>query len=110
MAHRKFAEEIIRMYHGEEFIKPAEERYNNVAKGIAPDQIKTVNLGQDEINICEILVAVGFAASKGEAKRMIAQKGVKLDSEVVEEIGTMVKLDEEKILQFGKNKFVKIVK
>ena len=29
--------------------------------------------------------------------RMIAQKGVKLDSEVVEEISTMVKLDEEKI-------------
>ena len=110
MAHRKFAEEIIRMYHGEEFIKPAEERYNNVAKGVAPDQIKTVNLGQDEMNICEILVTVGFATSKGEAKRMIAQKGVKLDSEVVEEISTIVKLDEEKILQFGKNKFVKIVK
>jgi tyrosyl-tRNA synthetase len=82
MAHRKFAEEIIRMYHGEEFIKPAEERYNSVAKGIAPDQIKTVNLNQEEMNICEILVTVGFATSKGEAKRMIAQKGVKLDSEV----------------------------
>ena len=39
------------MYHGEEFIKPAEERYNNVAKGVAPDQIKTVNLNQDEMNI-----------------------------------------------------------
>ena len=69
-----------------------------------------LNLNQEEMNICEILVTVGFASSKGEAKRMIAQKGVKLDSEVVEEIGTMVKLDEEKILQFGKNKFVKIVK
>lgn len=33
LAHRKYAEEIIKMYHGENRIKEAEERYKQVAKG-----------------------------------------------------------------------------
>ena len=69
-AHRRYAEEIIRMYHGEEFIKPAEERYNNVAKGMAPDQIKEFSIGNDEISICDALVKVGFAMSKATSKIM----------------------------------------
>ena len=35
-AHKKYAEEIIKMYHGEEKIAIAEERYNKIAKGEIP--------------------------------------------------------------------------
>ena len=42
-AHKKYAEEIIKMYHGEEFIKQAEERYKTVAKAAIPENIKVIN-------------------------------------------------------------------
>lgn len=108
-AHKKYAEEIIRMYHGEDKIAIAEERYNKVAKGEIPTNIKEHKYnGDGEINICNLLVDVNFANSKSEAKRMVLGKGVKIDGNVVENINEMLN-PKEKIIQFGKNKFIKIV-
>ncbi len=107
-AHKVYAREIIKLYHGEEAIKGAEERYKSVAKGAIPENIKEVKIEEKEIAITELLLKVGFAGSKGEAKRMIQGKGVKLDGKVVEDITLIVKMTEPSIIQFGKNKFVKI--
>ena len=110
LAHKKYAEEIIKMYHGEEFIKQAEERYKTVAKGAIPENIKEINLkGTEEIFLTELLVKAGFVPSKSEAKRMIQGKGVKVNSNVVEEINFAIKAGNESVIQFGKNKFVKVI-
>lgn len=108
-AHRVYAREIIKMYHGEEFIKEAEERYKQVAKGGIPEDIKEVKIEEKEILITDLLLKVGFASSKGEARRMISGKGVKLNGETVEDISLNIKITEPVILQFGKNKFVKVI-
>ena len=109
-AHRVYAREIIKMYHGEEFIKQAEERYENVAKGIIPENIQTIELSNvaKEISIIDLLIKVSFAKSRSEAKRMVQGKSVKINGELVEDIQSIVKLDKEINLQFGKNKFVKV--
>ena len=111
LAHRKYAEEIIKMYHGENRIKEAEERYKQVAKGKIPDNIKEINISNEtrEINICDLLVKTGFAPSKSEAKRMIQGKGVKINSNIVDNLGENIVLEEPIVLQFGKNKFIKVV-
>lgn len=109
-AHKKYAREIIKMYHGEEFIKQAEEKYKIIANGGIPSNIKEVKLSDDiqGISICDLLVKVEFAKSKGEAKRMIQGRGVKINSQLIEDINKFVDLNEEVVLQFGKNKFIKI--
>ena len=108
-AHKRYAEEIVGMYHGEDKIAVAEERYRQVAKGGIPENIPVFKLENNEkINICELLIKVGFASSKSEAKRMVIGRGVKVDGEIIEDISTTLK-PKEKILQFGKNKFVKII-
>lgn len=108
-AHKRYAEEIVRMYHGEDKIAVAEERYNQVAKGGIPEDIKEFNIeNNNEINICDLLVKVGFAPSKSEAKRMVLGRGVKVNGEIIEDISTTLK-EKETILQFGKNKFIKII-
>ena len=110
-AHKKYAEEIVRMYHGEEFIKQAKEKYAQIAGGGTPDDIKAINLSKEskEFSICDLLVKVNFASSRSEAKRMIQGKGVKLNDKLVEDINEVVNLNEPAILKFGKNKFVKII-
>ena len=108
-AHKRYAEEIIKMYHGDDKIALAEERYNQVAKGGIPEDIKEFKIeSNEEINICELLVKAGFASSKSEAKRMVVGKGVKINGETVEDINTMIE-PKEKILQFGKSKFIKLI-
>ena len=109
-SHKKYAREIIKLYHGEEFIKQAEEKYKIIANGGIPSNIKSIKLSDDiqKISICDLLVKVEFAKSKGEAKRMIQGKGVKIDSQLIEDINKVINLNKEVILQFGKNKFIKI--
>lgn len=108
-AHKKYAKEIIKMYHGEDKIAIAEERYNKVAKGEIPTDVREYKYNSNnEINICNLLVDIKFANSKSEAKRMILGKGVKIDGNVIENINEMIN-PKAKIIQFGKNKFIKIV-
>lgn len=111
LAHRKYAEEIIKMYHGEDKIEEAELRYKQVAKGKIPDNIQEINISNEEkkISICDLLVKVKFAPSKSEAKRMVQGKGVKINGNVVENLSEIITLEEPITLQFGKNKFLKIV-
>ena len=110
LAHKKYAEEIVRMYHGEEFIKQAEERYKTVAKGAIPENIKEIDLkGTEEAKLADVLVNAGFVPSKSEARRMIQGKGVKVNSEIVEDINFAIKSGSESVIQFGKNKFVKVI-
>ena len=108
LAHRKYAREIIKMYHGEEYVKDAENRYNTVAKGGTPQDIKKIFLREKEINICDLLVKVQFATSKSEAKRLIMGNGVKIDNKNVKDIHLMINIEEEKILRVGKSKFIKV--
>lgn len=107
-AHRKYAREIIKMYHGEKFILQAENKYNQVAKGNIPNNIETFELKQKEISICDLLVKVEFAKSKSEAKRMINCKGIKINGELIEDINKVLNINDEIVLQFGKNRFIKI--
>lgn len=108
-AHKKYAKEIIKMYHGEDKIAISEERYNKVAKGEIPTDVREYKYNSNnEINICNLLVDIKFANSKSEAKRMILGKGVKIDGNVIENINEMIN-PKGKIIQFGKNKFIKIV-
>lgn len=109
-AHRKYASLIISMYHGEEFVKQAEERYSQVAKGGIPENINEVVLSNESaaMKLADILVKVGFASSKSEARRMIQGNGVKVDSQVVNDINAEINLENEVVIQFGKNKFVKV--
>ena len=108
LAHRKYAREIIKMYHGEEYVKDAENRYDTVAKGGTPRDIKEIFLREKEMNICDLLVKVQFATSKSEAKRLIMGNGVKIDNKAVDDIHFIVNIEEEKIIRIGKNKFAKV--
>ena len=107
-AHIKFAEELIKMYNSEADLNEIKERYNQIAKGGIPRDIRQIQIEEEKINICDLLLKVGFASSKGEAKRMIQGKGVKVDSKLVENINEIIEIGDEKVIQFGKNKFIRV--
>lgn len=107
-AHKKYAREIIKMYHGEELIELAENKYKQIAEGRIPDNIETLQMDKDEITICDLLLKTKFATSKSEAKRMIQGRGIKIDGNLVENINENIIIKEPIVLQFGKNKFIKI--
>ena len=109
-AHFRFAKELLVMYDDVNEFENLKQRYLNIAKGGIPTDVEEMKVSEDSANICDLLVAAGFASSRGEAKRMVIGNGVKINSEPVTDIATMVDTTNEPVLQFGKNKFKKIVK
>ena len=58
----------------------------------------------------DLLLELGFVASKGEAKRLIAGGGVKLNNEKISDIALVVPVPNEPVvLQSGKRKFMRLI-
>ncbi len=116
-AHKRYAEEIIRMYHGEEYIKDAEERYNTVAKGGIPQDIETFEINLELINngisLIDLLVMTNMVPSKSEARRMIEQSGISINNEKNNDVKAVIDkecfINGELIIQKGKKQFKKVV-
>ncbi|HYF61342.1 MAG TPA: tyrosine--tRNA ligase, partial [Herpetosiphonaceae bacterium] len=59
--------------------------------------------------IVDLLVATSLAPSKGEARRLIAGGGVRVDSEKIESVDVTLQPGSEHIVQVGRRKFLKLV-
>ena len=114
-AHKEFGKEIIRMYHGEEFVAPAVERYNNISKGLIPNDINIVDLEKSslDLSLIDLLVKIELVSSKSEAKRIIEQNGIKINGKRENDITRVITLDDLEnnslIVQKGKNVFLKLL-
>lgn len=106
----QLAHTITEEYHGKEGADKAQEEFINVVsnKGI-PEDIEEVRV-EDGKNILDLLTELKFAASRGEAKRLIQGGGVKIDGEKIADMGYTFAIKDSVILQAGKRKFAKLVK
>ncbi len=104
------AHQITAEYHGEEGADKAQEDFINVVsnKGI-PEDIQEVKVEQGK-NILDLLTELNFAASRGEAKRLIQGGGVKIDGEKITDMSYTISIEDSLVLQAGKRKFAKLVK
>lgn len=107
----KLAWEITKLVHGEENAKAAEENFiSTVQNKEIPEDIEIKRINSSEIGIIDALVETALVASKGEARRMISQKAVKLDGKIVEDEKMLIDISKERLLQKGKRGFIKIIK
>lgn len=117
LAHKKYAEEIIKMYHGEMFIKDAEERYKTVATGGVPEDIEVYEIDEKVINdgilLTDLLVLSKMLPSKSESRRMIEQNGISLNGVKENNPSCIITIhnfdNKELVIQKGKKQFKKIV-
>jgi len=109
-AKMTLARDIVAIYHDAEAAARAEAHFKRVfQKGKLPEDMPTHKLAAPQ-NIVDLLAEVGLAPSKSQARRLVAQGGVRLDGEKVKSIEETVVPGEEAILQVGKRRFVRIVK
>jgi tyrosyl-tRNA synthetase len=114
-AHRVLARELVRLYHGSERVAEAEARYDVVARGGIPSDLEVVVLGDGEapggtIEAAALAVRVGFTKSKGEARRLIDNRGLRVDGIALEERTAVVDLREAGgvVFQSGRNAYVRV--
>jgi len=125
---RELARSLVRKFHGEEAVSPAEEHFNtlHVRRGIPEDIVELPlplyprddllpgdNLFPqgDRIWIVDLIKHAGFAQTNGEARRFVRGGAVRLDGKVIsdEKLSLPVAELAGKVLQVGKRRYVRFV-
>ena len=105
----KLAKEIISIYYSEKEAEKAEEEFNKIFKEKGkPTEIPICKLLNKEYDILDLLIETKLVLSKGEAKRLIEQDGVKIDNQKITDWQKEINIKDNMIIQVGKRKFVKI--
>jgi tyrosyl-tRNA synthetase len=109
-AKARLAREIVQIYHSKKKAEKAEKEFERVFKERKlPFKIPTIKIEKGEIDILDLLFETKLASSKSEAKRLILQKGVKIDGKVQNDWRKIMKIREGMIIQVGKRRFIKLV-
>src|SRR5581483_102534 len=105
--HKKLlAFEIVKQLNSDEDAKKAQEEFERIVQNKEmPQDVPAVDYKGE--SLIDFLVNAGLVLSRSEAKRLIEQGGVEIDS-VRAEPNEDIKLEENSIVKVGKRKFVKI--
>ncbi len=78
---RRLAREIVTLYHSDEAARAAEAAFDQVFKEHRPPEVideHVLHLAGQIVHVPVVLVAIGFARSNAEARRLIDQGGVRV--------------------------------
>jgi tyrosyl-tRNA synthetase len=100
---------IVELYHGGDAAREAEAHFTRVVReGRAPDEVPEVRLpASDPVHLPAILAAV-FGLSTSDARRLIAQGGVRIGEEQVVDIDVPRAQLVGALVQAGKRRFVRL--
>jgi tyrosyl-tRNA synthetase len=106
---KELAFEIVKTFHSQKEAREAEKEFERIFKeGKMPLKIPETKVSQGSLTILELLVKIKMASSKSEAKRLVVQKGIKIDGEVKSDWREIIKIKKGMVVQAGKRRFEKI--
>lgn len=110
---RRMAASVVSIYHGVDAAAAAEQHFDAVhVHHDLPEDIPTFQIAAesgDVVHLPSLLSDAGLASTKTEARRLIAQGGVRVAGEVVLDIDVAASTLLGKVVQVGRRKFVRIV-
>jgi len=111
-AKKSLAAELVARFHGDGAARSAQEYFETrYQKKSVPKEIKKQFSAPDPVWICELIAdRLGFAKSRGEARRLIAQGAVKVDGKVVTDVNFQFQGRDHEIIEVGKNRIAQVAK
>ena len=108
-AKRALAREIVSIFHSDEAADQAAEDAARMHMGTVPSDAPCYTLSA-EMNLLDLMRVSGLVRSKGEARRLIQQGGVRLNGETISPgVQTVVVPNKEHVLQVGKKRFLRVI-
>jgi tyrosyl-tRNA synthetase len=111
-AKQALAREVVSRWHSGEAAAAAEERWEREVGGGAgvsdPEEV-TVSVPLAGISLPDLLVAAGLASSRSVGRRLVRQRGVRVDGEVQADEGRMFAAGMTHELRVGKRSAARVV-
>ena len=115
-AKRKLASEIVAMYHGEEVAIRVRDEFDRVhIRHERPSEVPKVTIDRLLVKedgliwVVDLLQASGMVTSRAEAKRLIAQGGVRINNKRVATVDLDLLFEPPFLIQVGKRSFTEAV-
>jgi len=109
-AKKLLSREIVKFYYDRPTALGCDEEFERVFKmKEVPAEIPEFRPTSSSMNIVEIIFQNNLAKSRGEARRLIGQGGVKIEEEKITDSDLQVVFDKEQILKVGKRRFLRLL-
>jgi tyrosyl-tRNA synthetase len=105
-AKAALARQLVKRLHGEEAAARAEEDFDMKFRRREIPEITEEHHFPQAHNVVDVLVEVRLAKSRGDARRLIDQGGVRVDGQ---KVGADFQFTRDAVLQVGKRNFVRIL-
>jgi tyrosyl-tRNA synthetase len=103
------AREIVDAYHGADAAQGAEAEFRRIFQdGDVPEELPEYALSAEK-SLLDVLVDTGLASSRSEGRRLIQQRGVRLEDAVLEDPNEILVLSDPAILRVGKRRFMRLL-
>jgi len=108
-AKMRLAFEIVSFYHSEDEAYKAKEEFERVfSRKEMPKEMPEIKVSQNKIKIIDFLAENSLVSSKSEARRLIEQKAVEINGEIIGDWHKETEVKDGAIMRIGKRKFIKI--
>ena len=106
---KALAAEIVERFHGDEAAKSAQEYFEERhQRRSIPRNIRKSFSPPDKIWVCQLLLDLEFARSKSDARRLVAQRAVRVDGAVVDDPNFEFHRDTHRVVEVGKNRIAQV--
>ena len=103
----RLALEIVSIFYNETNAMQAQSAFIQLfQKGGLPDEMPDYTLKNGD-TVLDVLVKANLVTSKNEGRRLLQQKGVRLDGELIE--NGQSEFGHPGVLQVGKRKFIRLI-
>jgi tyrosyl-tRNA synthetase len=112
---RRLAREIVIQFHGERAAADADDRFmQRFSRRELPSDIPEARLSDNwfgrPVSLLDLLVAVGLAASKAEARRLMTGGGVSFNGVKLTDPSQSVTVEPGAVIQIGRRRFTRVVR
>ncbi|MDA8793141.1 tyrosine--tRNA ligase [Bacteriovoracaceae bacterium] len=107
-AKKEIAQELVEIYYPGEGKLERDKFEARFSKNKIPDDVQTLELAAQELDLIKIFSDLKFVKSNGEARRLMKQNAVKVDGTAFKEQFLSIESGSEYILKVGKLRMVKV--
>jgi tyrosyl-tRNA synthetase len=105
----QLAREIVSIYHGKENAQAAEETFRRVFQDQGFPEEMPGYIVKGEVALVDLMVEADLVSSKSEGRRMIKQRAVRLEDNVIEDVNATIEVTSPMVLRVGKRKFLQLL-
>ncbi len=106
---KSLAAEIVARFHGPDAARTAADYFEtrHQRKDI-PREIRKGFSPPGKIWVCQLLLDLEFARSKSDARRLVAQRAVRVDGAVIDDPNFEFRRDRHRVVEVGKNRIAQV--